>query len=68
MPAAQAVNSRAVTEEPRAKKKLAGQGNSVGRQVRRSAEEKREIIHLVEHSEISVSKTLRELGVPRTLV
>jgi len=34
--------------------------------VRRSAEEKCEIIHLVEHSEISVRKTLRELDVPRS--
>lgn len=34
--------------------------------MRRSAEEKREIIHLVEHSEMSVRKTLRELGVPRS--
>jgi len=34
--------------------------------VRRSAEEKREIIHLVEHSNLSVKKTLRELDVPRS--
>lgn len=34
--------------------------------MRRSAEEKREIIHIVEHSEISVNKTLKELDVPRS--
>ena len=38
----------------------------MGRLVRRSAEEKREIIQLVEHSEMSVRKTLRELDVPRS--
>jgi len=34
--------------------------------IRPSPEEKREIIHLVEHSEISISKTLKELDVPRS--
>ena len=38
----------------------------MGRMTRRSPEEKREIIHLVEHSEMSVSHTLKELGVPRS--
>jgi putative transposase len=38
----------------------------VGRLVRRSAEEKREIIHIVEHSGMSVNKTLKELDVPRS--
>jgi len=34
--------------------------------IRRSPEEKREIIHLVENSEISISKTLKELDIPRS--
>ena len=34
--------------------------------IRRSAEEKREIIHLVEHSQLSVTQTLQELDVPRS--
>ena len=34
--------------------------------MRRSAEEKREIIHLVEHSQLSVTQTLKELDVPRS--
>jgi len=34
--------------------------------IRRSAEEKREIIHLVEYSELPVSKTLEEMDVPRS--
>ena len=34
--------------------------------VRRSQAEKIEIIHLVEHSELSISKTLEELDVPRS--
>ena len=38
----------------------------MGRLVRRSAEEKREIIHIVEHSGMSVNKTLKELDVPRS--
>ena len=33
---------------------------------RRSAAEKREVIHLVEHAELSVSNTLKELDVPRS--
>jgi putative transposase len=38
----------------------------MGRMIRRSAEEKREIIHLVEYSELPVSKTLEEMDVPRS--
>ena len=38
----------------------------MGRMIRRNPEEKREIIHLVEHSEMSVSRTLKELDVPRS--
>ena len=34
--------------------------------MRRSQAEKIEIIHLVEHSELSISKTLEELDVPRS--
>ena len=34
--------------------------------MRRSQEEKREIIHLVEHSELSMRRTLDELNVPRS--
>ena len=34
--------------------------------IRRSAEEKREIIHIVEHSQLSVTQTLKELDVPRS--
>ncbi len=34
--------------------------------MRRSAEEKREIIHIVEHSQLSVTQTLQELDVPRS--
>ena len=34
--------------------------------VRRSAEEKREIIHLVEHSQLSVTQTLKAMDVPRS--
>jgi transposase-like protein len=34
--------------------------------MRRSQEEKREIIHLVEHSELSMRRTLGELNVPRS--
>jgi putative transposase len=34
--------------------------------MRYSAAEKREIIHMVEHSELSIRKTLKELGVPRS--
>jgi putative transposase len=36
----------------------------VGQLMRRSAAEKREIIHLVEHSALSVKRTLAELDVP----
>ena len=32
------------------------------RLIRRTPEEKREIIHLVEHSNLSVKRTLEELG------
>ena len=34
--------------------------------MRRSQAEKIEIIHLLEHSELSISKTLEELDVPRS--
>ena len=34
--------------------------------IRRSAAEKREIIHIVEHSQLSVTQTLEELEVPRS--
>ena len=34
--------------------------------MRRSQAEKIEIIHLVEHSELSISRTLGELDVPRS--
>ena len=34
--------------------------------MRRSQEEKREIIHLVEHSELPMKRTLDELKVPRS--
>jgi transposase-like protein len=34
--------------------------------IRRSQEEKREIIHLVEHSELSIRRTLDELNMPRS--
>lgn len=38
----------------------------MGRLIRRSQEEKMEIIHLVEHSSLPVRKTLEELDVPRS--
>jgi transposase InsO family protein len=38
----------------------------VDRLIRRSPEEKLEIIHLVEHSNLSVKRTLEELDVPRS--
>ena len=38
----------------------------MGRLIRRSQEEKMEIIHLVEHSSLSIRKTLEELDVPRS--
>jgi transposase InsO family protein len=38
----------------------------VGRLIRRSQEEKMEIIHLVEHSSLPIGKTLEELDVPRS--
>jgi len=38
----------------------------VGKLIRKSPEEKREIIHLVEHSNLSVKQTLAELEVPRS--
>lgn len=34
--------------------------------MRRSQKEKREIIHLVEHSELPMKRTLDELNVPRS--
>ena len=36
------------------------------RLIRRTPEEKRDIIHLVEHSNLSVKQTLEELDVPRS--
>lgn len=38
----------------------------MGRLIRRSQEEKMELIHLVEHSSLPVGKTLEELDVPRS--
>ena len=38
----------------------------MGRLIRRTLEEKLEIIHLVEHSNLSVKRTLEELAVPRS--
>lgn len=38
----------------------------MGRLIRRSAAEKCEIIHLVENADISISKTLKELDIPRS--
>jgi putative transposase len=38
----------------------------VGQVMRRSPAEKREIIHLVEHSTLPVGRTLAELDVPRS--
>jgi putative transposase len=38
----------------------------MGRLTRRSPEEKREIIHIVEQSELSITRTLKELDVPRS--
>jgi len=38
----------------------------VGRLIRYTSEEKLEIIHLVEHSELSIKQTLAELDVPRS--
>ena len=34
--------------------------------IRYSAEEKREIIHIVEHSQLFVTQNLKELDVPRS--
>lgn len=38
----------------------------MGRMIRRSPEEKREIIHLVDNSDISIRKTLKELEIARS--
>ena len=38
----------------------------MGRLIRRSAAEKCEIIHLVENADRSISKTLKELDIPRS--
>jgi hypothetical protein len=62
--AAQATGGRVVTGKPYAQKKLAGQGNAVGRMIRRDQAEKQEIIHLVEHSQLSLRHRLDELNVP----
>lgn len=41
-------------------------GRSDGKMMRHSQAERMEIIHLVEHSELSIRKTLQELEVPRS--
>lgn len=38
----------------------------MGHMMRRSQAERMEIIHLVEHSDLPISKTLEELDVPRS--
>lgn len=38
----------------------------MGRLIHRSLEEKLEIIQIVEHSELSIKRTLEELDVPRS--
>ena len=38
----------------------------MGRLIRRTQEEKMEIIHLVEHSSLPIRKTLKELDIPRS--
>lgn len=38
----------------------------MGRLIRYTSEEKQEIIHLVEHSDLSIKRTLEELDVPRS--
>ena len=49
------------------KKSLLGSGGvSVARLIRRTPEEKLEMIHLVEHSHLSVQQTLAELEIPRS--
>ena len=39
----------------------------MGRMIRLSQEEKREIIHLVEYSELRMRGSLEELSVPRSI-
>ena len=39
----------------------------MGRLIRRTPEEKLEIIHLVKNSNLSVKRTLEELEVPRSI-
>ena len=41
-------------------------GRSDGKMMRHSQAERMEIVHLVEHSELSIRKTLQELEVPRS--
>ncbi|MFC2025852.1 IS3 family transposase [Chloroflexota bacterium] len=49
------------------KKSFAGTGGGrVAGLIRRSPEEKLEVIHLVEHSNLSVKRTLEELDIPRS--
>lgn len=38
----------------------------MGRLIRRTQEEKMEIIHLVEHSSLTIRRTLKELDIPRS--
>ena len=60
------VGGRTGLEEQGAKKKLAGMGRPDGKLMRHSQAERMEIIHLVEHSELSIRKTVDELEVPRS--
>jgi transposase-like protein len=54
-------------EEPRPEKRLAGiGGRNAERMIRRTPEEKMEISHLVEHSDLSIAKTCAELDVARS--
>ncbi len=62
----EADGGRAVAQEPRPEKKLTWFGKPTGRLMCYSQAEKREIIHLVEHSNLSIRKTLKELDVPRS--
>ena len=61
----EADGGRVVVEEPFLEKKLAWAGISIGRLMHYLQAEKREIIHLVEHSNLSICKTLKEMDVPR---
>ena len=60
-------SGRTLVEQQKAQKNLVRLGGrDVERLIRRTPEEKMEIIHLVEHSDLSIRKTLAELGVPRS--